>query len=138
MFGKLNDSITNIFNKTISMNKMLPPEHNCTEKKCDGARFSSYNLICSVCSTIKYIECISDRTEIISLIKLFDIKPDIIVQQTLIGENQKKLNELFQSESLFVFTCPECKSSDLYTDLKKKCDDAKKKYNSYRRQNKIE
>lgn len=82
MFNTLNNSISNIFNLTNRsdelLDTMLPPNHKCNEKECTGPRYASSSLVCSVCLMPKFIDCISDRTEIANLLNMLQIKPDII------------------------------------------------------------
>lgn len=120
MFGKLNESWSNIFNKTNRSEDMLPPNHKCNENGCNGARFSGINLTCTRCLMPKFLDCIFDRTEIAGIINSLNIKPDIVASQQTITENQLKLRECFGSDSLFEFICPQCKTDGSFTKIKNK------------------
>lgn len=124
MLGRLNDSISNIiFYKTNRPDKMSIQDHQCIANNCDGPRFNGCSLTCTRCLQPKFIDCISDRTEIVSLMKMMNIIPDVVVNKDVVAENHTKLVDSFGPQSLFDFVCPKCKSEGSINDIKKKLDD---------------
>lgn len=118
MFGFLNRS--NPLNNTDQSVNMLPSEHKCNEIGCTGDRFMGCNLTCSRCFSPKFIECISDRTEIIQLLTLLKIAPDLPVSQLIAKENTDKIKSLFFPESILQFMCPQCANDGSILDIKLK------------------
>lgn len=124
MFNKISQSIFNSsINSSTTSDKMTPatnPTHKCNEEGCTPSKFSGCNFICSRCLTPKFVDCISDRTEIIELMNALRISSDGTTVQSIINENVNKINNLFGRESLFEFVCPACKKEGTYLEMKLK------------------
>lgn len=103
---------------------MPSQEHNCAEIKCSGSKFAGLNINCSRCLIPKYIECISDRTEIAFLLNALKIEQSNAVNRI---DNVNKIQQLIFSDSLIEFVCPSCKKKDTYIDIKMKLDAEKEK-----------
>lgn len=130
MYGILNNSISNLFNKTIRPETMLPPNHKCNESNCNGPRYAGCSFVCSRCLMPKFIDCISDRPEISHLLQLLQIKPDVLSTQTIINENKEKISELFNTESILNFICPLCMEDGTIFEIKKKFNESDTKQKS--------
>lgn len=137
MLGYMNNSISNIFNTTNKSSTMLSSDHKCNDNNCQGPRFAGCNLKCSRCFMPKFIDCISDRTEIIELLKILNILPAQSVSNEIANDITSKLKSLFGPDSTIQFLCPLCVSEGSYLEVKlkyenkiktleKKIDDLKK------------
>lgn len=119
MLNILNKSLTSIFAPTTRSNKMSSAEHKCLDNGCVGSKFAGCNIKCSRCLSPTFIECISDRTEIIILLKLMNVVADVTPSQSISTENMAKMN----NESVIEFVCASCKAEGSFLDQKKKLND---------------
>lgn len=115
MLSKISQSIFNTSTASDST-------HKCNEKNCQPTRFSGCNFVCSQCLIPKFMECISDRTEIAILMNVLRISSEKTTVQSVISENVKKINDLFGPESILQFVCPACKEGESFIEYKKKCE----------------
>lgn len=120
MFSAVNNSLSHIFNTSNRVVTMLPSDHKCGENNCSGSKYAGCNLVCYQCLNPKYIECISDRAEIVELLRVLNIEPNQQVSQLIASENSKRIRELFGTESLLKFICPACESEGSFFEIKKK------------------
>lgn len=120
MLSSLNSSVTSLFSGSTRTPTMLPQNHKCNENNCAGSRFSGCNLLCSRCLLPKFVECVSDRTEMTELLKLLCITPDRPVTQSLANENMNKMNTLFGKDSSIKFVCPQCLENGSFLQFKMK------------------
>lgn len=111
MFATLNKTFSNLLDnsdRTETMSQATDPNHKCNENNCAPTRYSGCNILCSRCMIPKFIDCVSDRTEITELMKAIQIAPDPTTSQQLIHANVKKITTLFGSESILQLVCPAC------------------------------
>lgn len=86
--------------------------HDCITNNCSGTRYDGANFTCNRCLKPSYVECNANRPEVIQLISAIN-------KDTTINNNnrlQNKIKTIINQESVFEFTCQQCKATGSYTD----------------------
>lgn len=81
-------------------------EHDCGERRCVINKYDGAFFTCARCSKKCYAECLEGKKEIIQL--LTTIKQNNI--NCTPSKLQIKIRAMLNNESLFSFTCPQCKN----------------------------
>lgn len=85
--------------------------HDCITNNCSGTRYDGANFTCNRCLKPSYVECNMNRKEVGQLIQ-------IINKDTTLNDNRlnNKLKLIINQESVFEFTCQQCKATGSYTE----------------------
>lgn len=129
MFGSLNNSFSSLFFTSTKSDKMNDPNHMCSDEneECTGEKYAASNLTCYRCSRQKYLECISDRTEIASILNALNIVQTIDNKEKTRNEITVKLQSIFFRDSMIEFVCKSCKNTEI--NMKKTHEELVKKLN---------
>lgn len=92
----------------------MPANHNCNDSGCDGSNCFGLNITCTRCLTPSFFECIANRPEIKKILALLGVNS--ATSQQLNGITTA-LSTMFGTESVFEFTCVNCKVKGSYNDL---------------------
>lgn len=94
--------------------------HDCATNKCEGRELNGLNLICNICTRICFLTCLLKKKEVFELLESVGlIKYDETKNKTypILNDNTiKKFHTIIGTDTLFEFTCEQCKEKGTTKD----------------------
>lgn len=88
-------------------------KHDCEKEKCDGKLLNGLTLSCNICGKSCFLTCLTSRDDVFELLQAIDlIKYDTVKKKTKANLNDatvKRLQNIIGRNSLFEFTCLNCR-----------------------------